>query len=44
MSKEVQFTMKVEPELRDQFMAEAEAAHRPASQVNRPGNPGGSLV
>src|SRR3546814_5837594 len=35
MSKEVQFTMKLEPELRDQFMAEAEAAHRPASQVVR---------
>ncbi|WP_202926339.1 antitoxin of toxin-antitoxin stability system [Pseudoxanthomonas wuyuanensis] len=27
--------MKLEPELRDQFMAEAEAAHRPASQVVR---------
>src|SRR3546814_8461956 len=35
MSKEVQFTMKLAPELRDQFMAEAEAAHRPASQVVR---------
>src|SRR3546814_6258555 len=35
MSKEVQFTMKLEPELRDQFMAEAEAAHLPASQVVR---------
>jgi predicted transcriptional regulator len=27
--------MKLEPELRAQFMAEAEAAHRPASQVVR---------
>ena len=27
--------MKLEPELRDEFMAEAEAAHRPASQVLR---------
>jgi len=27
--------MKLEPELRDQFMAEAAAAHRPASQVMR---------
>jgi predicted transcriptional regulator len=33
--KEAVFTMKLEPELRDQFMAEAEAAHRPASQVMR---------
>jgi len=29
------FTMKIEPELRDAFMAEAEATHRPASQVVR---------
>ncbi len=29
------FTMKLEPELRDEFMAEADAAHRPASQVVR---------
>lgn len=29
------FTMKLEPELRDAFMAEAEAIHRPASQVLR---------
>jgi predicted transcriptional regulator len=29
------FTMKLEPELRDAFMAEAEASHRPASQVAR---------
>jgi len=25
------FTLKLEPELREQFMAEAEATHRPAS-------------
>jgi predicted transcriptional regulator len=35
MSKEAVFTMKLEPELRDEFMAEAEAAHRPASQIVR---------
>ena len=35
MSKEAVFTMKLEPELRDAFMAEADAAHRPASQVVR---------
>lgn len=35
MSKESVFTMKLEPELRAEFMAEAEAAHRPASQVVR---------
>ena len=35
MSKEAVFTMKLEPELRAQFMAEAEAANRPASQVVR---------
>lgn len=35
MPKAAVFTMKLEPELRDQFMAEAEAAHRPASQVVR---------
>ncbi|MBI3230560.1 MAG: antitoxin of toxin-antitoxin stability system [Burkholderiales bacterium] len=35
MSKEAVFTMKLEPELRADFMAEAEAAHRPASQVVR---------
>lgn len=27
--------MKLEPELREAFMAEADAAHRPASQVMR---------
>lgn len=35
MSKEAVFTMKLEPELRADFMAETEAAHRPASQVLR---------
>ena len=35
MPKEAAFTMKLEPELRDEFVAEAEAAHRPASQIVR---------
>lgn len=35
MSKQAVFTMKLEAELRDQFMAEAEASHRPASQIVR---------
>ena len=35
MSKEAVLTVKLEPELRDQFMAEAEASHRPGSQVVR---------
>ena len=35
MSKQAVFTMKLEPELRAEFMAEAEAAHRPASQILR---------
>lgn len=35
MPKETMFTLKLEPELRNAFMAEAEAAHRPASQVVR---------
>lgn len=35
MPKEAVFTLKLEPELHDQFMAEAEAAHRPASQLVR---------
>ena len=35
MSKEAVFTMKLEPELRADFMAETEAVHRPASQVMR---------
>lgn len=35
MPKQAVFTMKLEPELREAFMAEAEACHRPASQVVR---------
>ena len=35
MPKEAVFTMKLEPELRAAFMAEAEASHRPASQILR---------
>lgn len=35
MSKDAVFTMKLEPQLRDAFIAEAEAAHRPASQIVR---------
>jgi predicted transcriptional regulator len=35
MSKEAVFTMKLEPELRAEFMAAAETAHRPASQILR---------
>jgi predicted transcriptional regulator len=35
MQKEAVFTLKLEAELRDEFMAEAEAAHQPASQVAR---------
>ena len=35
MPKDAAFTMKLEPELRDAFMAEAQAAHRPASQLVR---------
>lgn len=35
MGKAAVFTMKLEPDLRAEFMAEAEAAHRPASQVLR---------
>ena len=35
MPKEAVFTMKLEAELRDAFMAAAEAEHRPASQVLR---------
>ena len=31
MSKEAVFTMELEPELRDAFMAEAQASHRAAS-------------
>lgn len=35
MSKAAVFTMKLEPELRDAFMAAAEESHRPASQIVR---------
>lgn len=35
MSKEAVFTMKLESELRSEFMAAAKAVHRPASQVIR---------
>ena len=35
MPKQTMFSLKLEPELRDAFMAEAQAAHRPASQVVR---------
>jgi hypothetical protein len=35
MPKEAVFTMKLEPELRAEFIAEAEASRRPALQVVR---------
>ena len=35
MAKKSLFTMKVDPELRDRFMAEARALDRPASQIIR---------
>lgn len=35
MSKEAVFTMKLEPELRAEFMAEAANEDRPASQIMR---------
>ena len=35
MPKEAVFTLKLETELRDAFMAEAESSHRPASQLVR---------
>jgi predicted transcriptional regulator len=35
MSKNAIFTMKLESDLRAAFLAEAEASHRPASQVVR---------
>ncbi len=35
MTKAAVFTMKIEPDLRDAFMAEAEATHRSASQLVR---------
>jgi predicted transcriptional regulator len=33
--KEVQMSIKMEPELRDQFMAAASSLHRPAAQIVR---------
>ena len=35
MPKEAVFTLKLESDLRDAFLAEAESAHRPASQLVR---------
>lgn len=35
MPKEAVFTMKLESDLREAFMAEAKASHRPASQILR---------
>jgi len=35
MSKEVQMSIKMEAELRDQFMAVAASEHRPAAQILR---------
>lgn len=35
MAKEAVFTMKLEPELRDAFMADAAEIDRPASQIMR---------
>jgi hypothetical protein len=35
MAKEAVFTVKLETELRDAFLAEAEAVHQPASQLVR---------
>ncbi|WP_419254903.1 antitoxin of toxin-antitoxin stability system [Caulobacter sp. ErkDOM-YI] len=35
MSKDAVFTLKLEGQLRDAFVAEAEASHRPASQIVR---------
>jgi hypothetical protein len=35
MTKHAVFTMKLEPELRAEFLAAATASHRPASQVLR---------
>ncbi len=35
MSKEVQMSIKMESELRDQFMAVAAERHRPAAQIIR---------
>jgi predicted DNA-binding protein len=35
MTREVQMSIKMEPELRDQFMAAAAGRHRPAAQIIR---------
>ncbi len=35
MTKEVQMSIKMEPELRDRFMAAAANHHRPAAQIIR---------
>jgi len=35
MAKDAVFTLKLEAQLRDAFVAEAEATHRPASQIVR---------
>lgn len=35
MRKEVQMSIKMEPELRDQFVAVAASVHRPAAQIVR---------
>lgn len=35
MAKDAVFTMKLEPQLRDAFIAEAQAVDRPASQIVR---------
>lgn len=35
MTKEVQMSIKMEPELRDRFMAAAADSHRPAAQIIR---------
>ncbi len=35
MTKEVQMSIKMEPELRDKFMAVAATMHRPAAQIVR---------
>lgn len=35
MPKEVQMSIKMEPELHEQFMAAATAMHRPAAQIVR---------
>ncbi|HQR88318.1 MAG: antitoxin of toxin-antitoxin stability system [Caulobacter sp. 12-67-6] len=35
MSKDAVFTLKLEAQLRDAFVAEAQASHRPASQIVR---------